>query len=66
MGASLPNPYRCTPSYGAWIENLLGSNLPGLLLVVFAAGLWRALGRRRSARIGSLLIAVVGVGAFLS
>lgn len=50
----------------AWIENQLGSNLPGLLLVLFAIGLWRPLGRRWSGRIGCLLIAVVGVGFFLS
>ncbi len=35
-----------------WIANQLGSNLPGLLLFVFAIGLWRSLGRHRSTRIG--------------
>ncbi len=50
----------------AWIDNQLGSNLPGLLLLVFAIGLWRSLGGRRSARIGSVLVGVVGAGIFLS
>ena len=50
----------------AWISNQIGSNLPGLLLVVFAWGLWRSVGRHRSARIGSVLIAMVGVGVFTS
>lgn len=50
----------------AWIENQLGSNVPGLLLVVFFVGLWRSLGRSRSGRIGSLLVAALGVGAFLT
>jgi hypothetical protein len=50
----------------AWISNQLGSNLPGLLLLVFAVGVWYAVGDHLSARIGSILIAVVGVGVFLS
>lgn len=50
----------------AWVSNLLGSNLPGLLLFVFAIGLGRMLGRRLSARIGASLIGVVGVGTFLT
>jgi hypothetical protein len=49
-----------------WIANQFGSNLPGLLLLVFAVGLWRAVGDHASARIGSILVAVVGVGAFVS
>jgi hypothetical membrane protein len=49
-----------------WLDNQLGSNLPGLLLLVFAIGLWRSLGSRRSARIGSVLVGVAGVGIFLS
>jgi hypothetical membrane protein len=49
-----------------WIANQLGSNLPGLLLLVFAVGLWRSLGSRRAARIGSVLVGVAGVGIFLS
>jgi hypothetical membrane protein len=50
----------------AWISNQLGSNLPGLLLLVFAWGLWRSVGRHLSARIGSVLIAIVGVAIFTS
>jgi hypothetical membrane protein len=49
-----------------WLANQLGSNLPGLLLLVFAIGLWRSLGSRRSGRIGSILVGVAGVGFFLS
>jgi hypothetical protein len=50
----------------AWIDNQLGSNLPGLLLLVFAIGLRRSLGSCRSGRIGSALVGVVGAGIFLS
>lgn len=50
----------------AWISNQLGSNLPGLLLLVFGVGLWYAVGDHLSARIGSILITVVGLGVFLS
>jgi hypothetical membrane protein len=49
-----------------WIANQLGSNLPGLLLLVFAIGLWRSLGPHPSARIGSGLVGATGVGIFLS
>ena len=50
----------------AWLSNQLGSNLPGLPLLVFAIGLWRSVGRHRSARIGSGLLAAVGVCVFLT
>jgi Protein of unknown function (DUF998) len=49
-----------------WLANQLGSNLPGLLLLLFAIGLWHSLGRRRSARIGSTLVAIAGLGIFFS
>jgi hypothetical protein len=49
-----------------WLSNQLGSNLPGLLLLVFAIGLWYSVGRHPSARIGSLLVGVVGLGIFLT
>jgi hypothetical membrane protein len=49
-----------------WIANQLASNLPGLLLLLFGIGLWRSLGRHRSARIGSALVAAAGLGIFLS
>src|SRR5437773_11299834 len=50
-----------------WISNQIGANLVGLLLFVFAVGLWRALGptRARAARIGVGLIAVAAIGEFL-
>jgi hypothetical membrane protein len=50
----------------AWLANQLGSNLPGVLVLVFAIGLWRSLGRHPSARIGSSLVGAAGVGIFLS
>jgi len=50
----------------AWIANQLGSNLPGLLLLVFAVGLSYCVGDHHSARLGSILVAIVGVGVFLS
>jgi hypothetical membrane protein len=50
----------------SWLSNQLGSNLPGLLLLVFAIGLWYSAGRHPSARIGSFRIGVVGVGIFLT
>jgi hypothetical protein len=50
----------------AWIANQLGSNLPGLLLFVFAIGLWRSLGPHWSARMGSGMVGAVGIGIFLS
>jgi hypothetical membrane protein len=51
---------------GAWVSTRLGSNLSGLLLLVFAIGLWRTLGRHRSARIGAFLVGAVAVGLFLT
>src|SRR5256714_11973580 len=48
-----------------WIYNQIGANLVGVLLFVFAVGLWRALGPTRSARIGVGLIAVAAIGEFL-
>jgi len=45
-----------------WIYNQIGANLVGLLLFVFAVGLWRALGPTRSARIGVGLIAIAAIG----
>jgi hypothetical protein len=48
-----------------WISNQLGSCLPGLLVLVFAVGLWRILGRHTSARLGAFLIGAGGTGIFL-
>ena len=49
-----------------WISNQLASNLPGVLVIVFAVGLWQMLGRHRSARIGAALVGVVGLCLFLT
>jgi hypothetical protein len=49
-----------------WVANQIGSNLAGVLLFVFAIGLWRSLGRHPSARIGSSLVALAGVCIFLT
>ena len=48
-----------------WIYNQIGANLVGLLLFVFAVGLWRALEPTRSGRIGVGLIAIAAIGEFL-
>lgn len=45
----------------AWVSNQLVSNVPGLLVLAFAIGLWNMLGRHRSARIGTALVGAVGV-----
>jgi hypothetical protein len=49
-----------------WVANQIGSNLAGVLLFVFAIGLWRSLGRHPSARIGSALVGLAGVCIFLT
>jgi hypothetical protein len=49
----------------AWLYNQLGANLTGVLVVVLAAGLWRALSPDILGRVGSLTLAVSGLGAFL-
>jgi hypothetical membrane protein len=49
----------------AWLSNV-GSNLAGFLLFVFAIGLWRSLGRRPAARIGSVLVGLAAVATFLT
>ena len=46
-----------------WIQNL-NFFVFGILLLAFALGLWTGLGRRTSGRVGSLLIATAGAGAF--
>jgi hypothetical protein len=48
-----------------WLFNQVGENLTGLLVVVFAAGLWRALSPDLLGRLGALAVAVTGAGAFL-
>jgi hypothetical protein len=49
----------------AWLYNQIAANLNGLLIVVFALGLWRALGSGWLARLGVLGLAVIGVTRFL-
>jgi hypothetical protein len=49
-----------------WVANQIGSNLAGVLLFVFAIGLWRSLGRHPSERIGSALVALAGFCIFLT
>jgi hypothetical protein len=48
-----------------WIYNQIGANLTGLLLIVFAVGLWRALSPDIVGRIGAGAVFVVGLGVFL-
>jgi hypothetical membrane protein len=49
----------------AWIYNRIGTNLTGLLVLVFALGLWRALSPSLPGRIGAGLLALLGVSLFL-
>lgn len=48
-----------------WLYNQVGSNLTGLLVVGLALGLWNALGPGWAARLGSVGLAIVGVGTLL-
>jgi hypothetical membrane protein len=47
-----------------WVWNLADS-LSGLLILIFAVGLFRLVRSNRAGRIGAGLIAVVGVGSFI-
>ena len=49
----------------AWIYNQVAANLNGLLILVFALGLWHALGSGWLARLGVLGLAVLGVTRLL-
>jgi Protein of unknown function (DUF998) len=49
----------------AWIYNQIGANLTGLLIIVLALGLWRALSPDALGRIGAAVLLLVGVGVFL-
>ena len=49
----------------AWLYNQIGSNLTGLLIVVLALGLWRALSPDTLGRLGAGALLLVGVGVFL-
>jgi hypothetical protein len=50
----------------AWFSNLVGSVVPGLLLLVFAYGLWPWLASSRSGRIGTFLIGAVATGTVVT
>ena len=54
-----------TTADSAWIYNQVGANLSGLLLVVVALGLWRALSPDVLGRLGAVALGVAGVSAFL-
>ena len=49
----------------SWIYNRIGANLTGLLIVVFALGLWRALSPDVLGRLGAGAMFVVGAGLLL-
>ena len=49
----------------AWLYNQVAANLTGILVVVFALGLWAALGSGLLSRAGVLGLVVVGTGMFL-
>jgi hypothetical protein len=49
----------------AWLYNQLAANLTGLLVIVLAVGLWRALSPDLLGRLGSVALLLVGVGGFL-
>ena len=48
-----------------WIYNQIGLNLTGVLVVVFALGLWRALSPDVLGRLGAAGLALVGITLFL-
>jgi Protein of unknown function (DUF998) len=49
----------------SWIYNRIGANLTGLLLVVLALGLWRALSPDVLGRLGAAAMLAVGAGLVL-
>ena len=49
----------------AWLYNQIGANLTGLLIVVLALGLWRALSPDTLGRLGAGALLLVGVGVSL-
>jgi hypothetical protein len=49
----------------AWLYNQVGANLTGVLVVVLAVGLWRALSPDLLGRLGSAALLIAGVGSFL-
>lgn len=49
----------------AWIYNRIGTNLTGILIFLFALGLWRALSPSVLGRVGAGLLLVMGSTLFL-
>jgi Protein of unknown function (DUF998) len=49
----------------AWIHNQIGSNLTGILIILFGLGLWRALSPDVLGRIGAGALILTGLGIFL-
>jgi Protein of unknown function (DUF998) len=49
----------------AWIHNQIGSNLSGILIILFGLGLWRALSPDVLGRIGAGALILTGLGIFL-
>jgi hypothetical membrane protein len=49
----------------AWIYNQIGLNLTGILIVIFALGLWRALSPDLLGRVGAVAVALAGLTLFL-
>jgi len=49
----------------AWIYNQIGLNVTGILVVVFAFGLWRALSPDLLGRLGAIALALTGLTLFL-
>lgn len=48
-----------------WLYNQVGANLTGLLVVVCALGLWKALSPSVLGRLGAAALLLAGVGSFL-
>jgi hypothetical protein len=54
-----------TTATSAWVYNQVGANLTGMLILCLALGFWRALSPDVLGRLGSVALAVAGVGTFL-
>jgi Protein of unknown function (DUF998) len=50
----------------AWIFNQIGSNLTGILIILFGLGLWRALSPDVLGRIGAGAVMLTGLGIFVT
>src|SRR5215216_315194 len=49
----------------AWIYNQIGDNLTGILIILFALGLWRALSPEVLGRLGAGAVMLTGLAAFV-